>query len=117
MDEVDATKPYILTIRDVLSAAECQDLIGRIESLQPEVATINTERGTRVDRTVRNNDRVIFEDRSLAELLFDRIRPKAPPEIHGSRLVGANEMFRCYRYKPGMRFAPHTDGAFVRSDN
>ena len=25
-----------------------------------------------------------------------------------------NERFRCYRYEPGQRFAPHFDGAFVR---
>lgn len=117
MDEVDPSKPYILTIRDVLSPAECLDLIQRIESLQPEIATINTASGTRVDRRVRNNDRVIFEDWSLAEMLFDRIRSKAPPEIHGMTLIGANEKFRCYRYNPGMRFAPHADGAFVRNDN
>ncbi len=117
MDEVDSTKPYILTIRDVLSPTECELFIQRIECLQPEVATINTLSGTRVNRDVRNNDRVIFEDQSLAATLFDRIRPKAPPEIHGMRLVGANEMFRCYRYKPGMRFAPHADGAFVRNDD
>ncbi|MBL8810178.1 MAG: 2OG-Fe(II) oxygenase [Planctomycetaceae bacterium] len=117
MDDVDPTKPYILTIRDVLSSAECESLIRRIESLDPEVATINTVEGARVNRDVRNNDRVIFEDQSLADLLFERVRPQAPPEIHGMRLVGANEMFRCYRYKPGMRFAPHADAAFVRNDD
>lgn len=117
MDEVDATKPYILTIRDVLSRAECTELIQRIESLQPEVATINTVSGARVNRDVRNNDRVIFEDQSLADLLFERVRSTAPSEIHGMTLVGANEMFRCYRYKPGMRFAPHADGAFVRNSD
>ena len=117
MDDVDSTKPYILTIRDVLSPTECEMLIRRIESLQPEVATINTAFGPRVNRDVRNNDSVIFEDQSLADTLFDRIRRKAPPEIDGIRLVGANEMFRCYRYNPGMRFAPHADGAFVRNDS
>jgi predicted 2-oxoglutarate/Fe(II)-dependent dioxygenase YbiX len=29
--------------------------------------------------------------------------------------VGANERLRCYRYQPGQYFAPHFDGAFVRS--
>ncbi|MCA9066176.1 MAG: 2OG-Fe(II) oxygenase [Planctomycetaceae bacterium] len=117
MDEVDKTKPYILTIRDVLSQAECESLIRRIESLNPEVATINTVAGACVDRDVRNNDRVIFKDQALADMLFERIRVMAPPEIHGKSLVGANEMFRCYRYKAGMRFAPHADGAFVRNHN
>ena len=32
------------------------------------------------------------------------------------QVVGANERFRCYRYKRGMRFAMHSDGAFYRSE-
>lgn len=117
MNDVDSTKPYILTIRDLLSPTECLDLIQRIESLKPRVATINTASGPVISRDIRNNERVIFEDRPLADMLFDRIRSQAPAEIHGMTLVGANEMFRCYRYKPGMRFAPHADGPFVRNDN
>ncbi|TMQ11763.1 MAG: hypothetical protein E6J90_18865 [Deltaproteobacteria bacterium] len=35
--------------------------------------------------------------------------------ICGWRAVGVNERFRCYRYEPGQRFAPHYDGAFRRS--
>ena len=30
--------------------------------------------------------------------------------------VGANERFRCYRYKPGQKFAAHYDGAFERDE-
>ena len=29
--------------------------------------------------------------------------------------MALNERFRCYRYRPGHFFAPHYDGAFVRS--
>jgi len=116
MDEIDPAQPYILTVKNVLTPAECQNLIQRIEAGKPEVASINTSAGTRVDRDVRNNDRVMFEDAALAQTLYERVRPQAPPQIHGLALVGANELFRCYRYKPGMRFAPHADGAFIRSD-
>jgi saccharopine dehydrogenase (NAD+, L-lysine-forming) len=35
--------------------------------------------------------------------------------LHGRRPVGVNERFRCYRYEPGQRFAPHYDGAYQRS--
>jgi predicted 2-oxoglutarate/Fe(II)-dependent dioxygenase YbiX len=37
-------------------------------------------------------------------------------EWFGWRAVGLNERFRFYRYDPGQRFAPHTDGCF-RRDN
>ena len=34
----------------------------------------------------------------------------------GWRAVGLNERFRFYRYDPGQRFAPHTDGSFQRGN-
>jgi prolyl 4-hydroxylase len=117
MRDVDNDKPYIIQVRDAMTPAECADLIERIESLGPTVATINTYSGAQVNRDVRNNDRVIFEDQSLADLVLTRIGNRAPQEIHGMSLVGANERFRCYRYQPGMRFAPHADGAFHRNEN
>ena len=117
MRELDSSQPYIIKIPDVLSPDECGELIERIEALEPETATVNTSRGTRVDTETRNNDRVIFDDVRLAETLVERARDRAPVTIHGMTLVGANERFRCYRYRPGMRFAPHSDGAFYRDSN
>lgn len=117
MDKIDTSQSFIFTIRDVLSQSESAVLIDRIESLKPEVATINTMAGARVRLDVRNNDRVMFKDFELAETLFNRVQAQVPQQIHGMSLVGANELFRCYRYKPGMRFAPHADGAFVRNQN
>jgi prolyl 4-hydroxylase len=117
--DIDYSKPYILKVPDLLSPAECQGLIDKIEVLGPKQATINTRGGTALRSDVRNNDRVIFDDPALAAMLCERVQikaPKTPKEIHGLLLVGANERFRCYRYKPGMRFAPHKDGAYQRDD-
>jgi prolyl 4-hydroxylase len=116
MIDVDHKRPYIIQVEDLLTSDECGALIAKIESLGPEVATINTRLGASVRTDVRNNDRVIFDDEELAHTLFERIRSKAPKDIHGMAFVGINERFRCYRYKPGMRFAPHRDGAFFRND-
>lgn len=116
MRSVDPDQPYIVQVREAMTAVECADLIQRIESLDPKVATINTLGGTQVNRDVRNNDRVIFDDQALADRVLARIGDKAPQNIHGRTLVGANERFRCYRYQPGMKFAPHSDGAFVRNE-
>jgi prolyl 4-hydroxylase len=92
-----------------MRSTDCQ-----IELLGPEIAPINGLHGFEVRTDVRNNDRVMFDDAPFAKLLLDRIRDHAPKQIFGMSLVGINERFRCYRYKPGMRFAPHRDGAFVR---
>jgi len=117
MLDVDTDKPYIIKVQGVLSADECRALIARIDSLNPEIATINTFPGARVRTDVRNNERVIFDDHELASTLLARVSCRAPKTIHGMSLVGANERFRCYRYQPGMRFAPHSDGAFYRNDH
>jgi prolyl 4-hydroxylase len=115
MADLDRTKPYIVKLPDLLTPAECATLIARIEAMGPEIATINTPSGVRVRTDVRNNERVIFDDGELAGMLVKRAGPKIPQVILGMVLVGANERFRCYRYKPGMRFAPHADGAFLRT--
>jgi prolyl 4-hydroxylase len=117
IDEFDHKRPYIIEVDDLLTPAECTALIAKIEASNPAVATINTRTGPAVRTDVRNNDRVIFDDLDLAEMLLERVRKSAPGDIHGMALVGANERFRCYRYQPGMRFAPHKDFAFVRNDN
>lgn len=116
MSEVDHERPYIIKVPGLLTQDECRALIAKIEELGPELAPIITNTGIAVRTEVRNNERVIFDDDGLAQLLFERVRAKAPKEIHGLALVGVNERFRCYRYRPGMRFAPHKDGAFVRDE-
>lgn len=116
MFNIDPNQPYILEVPDVLSPEECTQLIQRIEILKPEIATINTVTGTEVNPNVRNNDRVIFDDPELAKMLLARVGKKAPRQIHKMSLVGANERFRCYRYKPGMQFRTHADGSFYRDE-
>ncbi|QDT64421.1 prolyl hydroxylase family protein [Calycomorphotria hydatis] len=115
MSGLDSSQPYIIKVRDVMSPEECLRMIERIESLGPEVATINTFAGAMVNRDVRNNDRVMFDDQELADEILARVRHRAPETFLEMKLAGANERFRCYRYQPGMRFAPHADGAFHRS--
>jgi predicted 2-oxoglutarate/Fe(II)-dependent dioxygenase YbiX len=65
---------------------------------------------------IRNNRRVIFDDVELASELYRRLGA-LPSPLCDMKPVAANERFRCYRYDPGQRFAPHYDGAFVRSDH
>ena len=59
----------------------------------------------------------MFDDIDLAEALYQRVADRVPETMHGMTVYGANERIRCYRYKAGMRFAPHADGAFHRSEN
>jgi len=115
-DWLDHRGPLVQTVDGVLSPAACARLIERIEQLGPTTAPITTPRGPVMRTDIRNNERVIFDDPELARELFTRIEGAIAPTLSGMRAVGANERFRCYRYAPGQRFAPHFDGAFIRDE-
>lgn len=113
--ELDTRNPLVVTVDDLLSAAECAELIARIEAAGPTAAPITTNRGFVMRPDIRNNTRVMFDDPALARVLFERVRPHVPERLEGEwSLCGANERLRCYRYEPGQYFAPHFDGAFAR---
>ena len=107
-------KPYVAFVEDALPASVCEALVARIESERPEVAPITTASGAMMNLSVRDNERVMFDDAPLAAELFERTRAVLPEKLRGGVLVGYNERFRGYRYRNGQRFAPHFDGAYVR---
>lgn len=45
------------------------------------------------------------------------MKDQVPQEIHEMSLAGVNERLRCYEYQAGQRFAPHSDGAFIRGEH
>jgi hypothetical protein len=117
-DWLDFRQPLLWTLDDVLSPEECRALIARITAAGLEAAPITTAQGFVHRPDIRNNRRALFDDADLAADLYRRAAASIPVAMNGGyRPVGANERFRCYRYDVGQRFAPHYDGAFVRSDD
>jgi prolyl 4-hydroxylase len=114
-DSLDHSAPLVFSIADVWPVAECTAMVARIEELGPRDAPITTATGFVMRPDIRNNTRVMFDDVALAAALFARIGGALPALVCGRRPVGVNERFRCYRYEPGQRFAPHYDGAYQRS--
>ncbi len=112
---LDLTQPLLFTVPALLTETECRDFIERIEAAGPLPAPISTSRGPVMRSEVRNNDRVIFDDRRLAAELFERLFEHVPKSLLRMRVAGVNEHFRCYRYQPGQRFALHGDGTYARS--
>ena len=100
----------VLVIHGFLSNEECAVLIRRSENLRYEPGTVADV----VIEDVRNNNRVLLDDVTLAANLFRRAETFLPPEIDGHRLVGFNERWRFYRYQPGQTFKPHRDGSYMR---
>lgn len=103
----------VFVISDFLSHEECTDLIRRSDSLIYEPGTVADV----VIEDVRNNERVLVDDLSLAADLFSRAKPFLPPVIEERGLVGFNERWRFYRYQPGQTFKPHRDGSYFRVTN
>jgi len=65
---------------------------------------------------IRNNDRAIVEDPTLADAVWERVRDLVPAEIDGCRATGLYPQFRFYRYDPGQRFKRHKDGSVTSPD-
>lgn len=103
-------------IQDFLSVAECQHHIAFSKSLGFEEAPIQTQHGAIRFTSIRNNDRVMFDDSHLATTLFERARPFLPPTFENRYLQGFNERFRVYRYHVHQFFKWHKDGSFIRNE-
>jgi prolyl 4-hydroxylase len=106
---------HIITIEDFWTKASCEDFIAKSEAIGYDAATVNTERGTRVIETVRNNTRVIYNDHALAASLWAELEPFAPVHLGNSTAIGLNELFRFYKYQPGQRFKKHIDQSYIRN--
>jgi hypothetical protein len=107
-EELDPGK--VLVIHEFLSGEECAALIRRSEGLIYEPGTVADV----VIEDVRNNERVLVDDVTLAADLFFRAEPFLPADIEGHGLVGFNERWRFYLYQPGQTFKPHRDGSYMR---
>ena len=106
-EELDPGKIFLLL--DFLSNDECAALIRRSEGLTYEVGTV----GGVVAEGIRNNERVLVDDKTLADTLFQRAAPWLPRVVEHRHLVGFNERWRFYRYRPGQTFQPHRDGSYL----
>src|SRR6476620_8017156 len=110
MTKEDLDPGKVLVINDFLSVEECAALFQRSEDL-------TYERGTVADvvmEDVRNNERVLLDDVTLAADMFERSKQFLPAVIDGQSLTGFNERWRFYRYAPGQTFKPHRDGSYFR---
>jgi hypothetical protein len=106
----------IFTISGVLTGEECRSYIDWSEGLGYETAPVSFASGAVIRPDIRNNARAMVDSPERARAIWSRISTDVPALIDGRRAVGLNERLRFYRYGPGQRFAPHTDGCH-RRDN
>lgn len=106
----------VFLIRDFFTPDECAEHIRLSEESGYDDAPISTGRGAVIRKDVRNNDRVMIDDPTLAAVLFARAEPLLPANFLIWKPVGLNERFRYYRYTKGQKFDWHFDGAFTRDN-
>jgi hypothetical protein len=127
---------FALLIHNLLTPAECNDLLNAVESTANWVpAMVNVGNGRQILATdARHCDRVILDDELLAKKLLDRILPHLPAEVvtlenkasitgNGPwkrkevlRITRLNERLRFLKYTHGMYFREHCDGSYVTPD-
>ncbi len=106
----------IWTIEGFLSEQECKDLITFSEQKGYEEAKVSFPSGAKMMKGLRNNNRLMFEDTSLAEKYWERLKAYCPETIEDVQALGLNELFRFYKYESGQRFKRHIDGRFKRNE-
>lgn len=116
MTTLNVISDRIFTINDFFTPDECDASIALAESAGFEEAPINTAYGPQVHKRVRNNTRVIMDDRLRAATLWDRIAGYIPKQAGKWTACGVNERFRFYRYDVGQRFNWHYDGYYQRDN-
>ncbi len=107
---------FVFEVPHFETPAFCDHTLSRANSLGFEAATITSEKGTNVIPGIRNNDRVVFDDKDLAAQLWLKAQSYFTDPFKGFTAVCLNERFRIYRYRPGQFFDWHQDGEYVGAD-
>jgi len=106
----------VFLIRDFFTPDECVEHIRVSERAGYDDAPITSSLGAVMRKDIRNNDRVMIDDPTLAAALFARAEPLLPTNFLIWTPVGLNERFRYYRYTKGQKFDWHFDGPFTREN-
>lgn len=108
---------FRLVRENFFTPEECKGFIDHSEKEGYHEALIRARgQGEVLNKDVRDNDRVIWDNTQIARQVFDMVKDLLPQDIDGWKPCGLNERFRFYRYKDGQQFRPHVDGAFKRSE-
>ena len=73
----------VFTIEKFLSKKECDAYIQDSEHRGYDIATIEAVSGPEINKEIRHNDRVIFDDSELASALYQRAKDSLPQSLDG----------------------------------
>ena len=95
---------------------ECKGFIDFSEKQGYEESLIRSKEGEVMNKEIRDNDRVIWDNPQVAEQLWALVKDMMPADIEGYEPIGLNDRFYFSRCKYGQQFKPHIDGPFRRSE-
>jgi hypothetical protein len=96
---------------------ECKGFITFSEKEGYSESLIRSKDGEVVNKSIRDNDRVIWDNPQCAGHLWDLVKDMVPSDIDGYEPIGLNDRFRFYRYKDGQQFKPHVDAPYKKSES
>lgn len=101
-------KDDILLVHNIFSREECCTLIAESEK--------HGYGKTNYPKRYRGNLRLMTNDTSLADALWNRMKPYFPEELteegHRYKVLGLNTKWRLAKYFPGDRFGGHIDAFY-----
>jgi prolyl 4-hydroxylase len=103
-------------VENFFTQEECKGFIEFSEKQGYNESLIRTQGGEVMNKEIRDNDRVIWDNIQFAEQLWELVKDMMPGNIDGYEPTGLNERFRFYRYKDGQQFKPHVDGPYRKSE-
>lgn len=107
----------IWTVENFLTHKECEDLILFAEQLGFIEAEVGLPDGAKMMKSLRNNERLEYDDEVLAARLWEKLERYCPQKLDRWFAIGLNEHFRFYKYDPGQRFKRHIDGRYRRNEH
>lgn len=106
----------IWTIENFLTEKDCEDLILFSEMKGFTAATVSLKSGAKMIKGIRNNERLVWSDETLATRYWEQLKAFCPKTLDNSIALGLNEQFRFYKYESNQRFKRHIDGRFKRNE-
>lgn len=107
------TVPNLHLMKDVLTANECEQIIGAAEKIgfTPDAPI----RAAGEEVSILAHNFYWIADEAFCAGLWSRVEPYVPAAVGGRRVRGLNRRFRVYRYVPGAEYRAHIDGAWPPS--
>jgi predicted 2-oxoglutarate/Fe(II)-dependent dioxygenase YbiX len=103
-------------VEKFLTPEECKGFIDFSEKQGYQESLIRSKDGEVMNKDIRDNDRVIWDNPQVANQLWELVKDMMPVDIEGYEPTGLNERLRFYRYRDGQQFKPHIDGPYKKSE-